>query len=157
MELPIDLVNMIKEMACIRKSNNFTVVCRIKAPLNKVIVKEVRQWFFSRLNLIKHPSVCNEQLNILIDIHGTEQIMFFIHTSGEKNEMSSDYLLEHMEDKPEYVIGVEINAVSPEFMSKQWWNEIEGNMLKQMWIKWSGEEWDCIRDFGLKNYPKQIE
>jgi hypothetical protein len=119
-ELPIDHVNIIKEMACIRKSNkkkgnNFIVVCRIKAPLNKVIAKEVREWLFSRLNLIQHPAVwdsCQYDWNILIDNYGTEnemeynkddgeQIMFLIHTGGSHGGMDKDGLIFENE-KSEY-------------------------------------------------------
>jgi len=136
--------------------------------------------------------------NIILDTYGTtdeeeleenkneeKMIIFYIHTSNRQGcmdeegliyereekpfiEMSANYILEHIGNEPEYIVGIGISAVSNEFMAKEWWTEIEGRrgyMSRPMWNRWAGVPgkddfgWSNIREmsfnFGWNNYPPQ--
>ena len=118
-------------------------------------------------------------------------VYFYIHTSNRHGcmdeegliyereeepfiEMSANYILEHIGNEPEYIVGIGISAVSNEYMAKQWWIEIgreEGYMTRPMWGRWGflpwpqdghalGPDkygWSDMREkslnFGWKNYP----
>ena len=137
---------------------------------------------------------CQYDWNIILDTYGHEDevtaggseenyVYFYIHTSNRRDgpmdeenliyvceeapiiEMSADYILEHIGNEPEYIVGIGVSAVSNEFMATEWWDiidEQQGYMRRPMWNRWNGVPgkddfgWSSIREksfkFGWKNY-----
>ena len=111
----------------------------------------------------------NEENNIYFYIHTLnrqgcmdEEGLIYVDENPPFIEMSANYILEHIGNEPEYIVGIGISAVSNEYMAKQWWIEIEGHegyMVRPMWNRCIGDQygWSTVREtsynFGWKNYP----
>jgi len=186
-QLPMEIVNIIQEMACTRQSNkksgrDFIICCCLKKKHTPGVVATIEKWLMSRLDLIKHPAVFDGKKyywNILVDWNEDDNLLyitFLIHLSRppQKNptliimdetykyyEMAAEYLLEHLADEPEYVIGIGVSAVSPKYMRKEWWKTIniigKGYMFSSMWGRDAQLGWYVEREksrlFEWENYP----
>ena len=183
-QLPMEIVNIIQEMACTRQSNkksgrDFMICCCSKKKSDGFTT--IENWLLSRLDLIKHPAVSDGKeyyWNIVVNSKVEDELLyigFLIHLSSPPKktptliimdetykyyEMSAEYLLEHLAAEPEYVIGIGVSAVSPEYMCKEWWKAINnvgrGYRFSPMW-EHTSTGWAVEREnsctFGWENYP----
>ena len=116
--LPEVLVDEIKKMACIKKSNgkkgnNFIIICKYKGKDTKSTIKKIYEWLFSCLNNIRHPAVWDGHQfywNIILNYYGApgededkneeNSVYFYIHTSKRREGMDAEGLIYEMEDEP---------------------------------------------------------
>jgi len=166
-----------------KEGNNFVIIIQENAPQGQNKTKAIRKWLFSRLENIKHKAVCGpgdiiRSWNVLIDTDDTEEsegrITVYIHTNFRDDKydesgliikdenppfikMSSNYILEYMGNEPECVVGIGINAVSNEYMAKNWWEQRDPLNQKNWYFcpafctfKRCGDD---SESFGWKNYP----
>ena len=151
--VPIDVVNIIKEMACKRQCNHkkgrdFVIRCCVKTTHGEPRIL-IGNWLYSRLELINHPAVFFND-KYYWNIIGSETQYgiflyktFLIHlntppkgcdkliiTDEEDTfyEMSSNYLLEFLSGEPPEVVGIGVSAVSPVYMAKKWWDIVNSDL-----------------------------